>query len=206
MERGGGRPTADHRAVTGELRANRFLPVGSDGMGEDEADRLLRCPATRPRDTGDRDSDLSAEPLADPVRHGGCGLGRDSTVASSTRAGTPRLACFTSSAYATIEPTKRRRSGNCRQPRSDHPSGARLAVASFRPAWQRSRTISATDLSCPLKRYVASCVRSASATAHRETRPLIDEEVDVDLELAGTDGHLHPIALTPRRGQRLCDS
>ena len=34
---------------------------------------------------------------------------------------------------------------------------------------------------------------------------LIDEEVDVDLELAGADGHLHPVALTPRRRERLGD-
>ena len=127
---------------------------------------------------------------------------------SITRVGTPRLASFTSSAYATTEPTKTSLAPGMAVSRAATiPPVHDSAVASFRPrARQRSRTISATDLSSSPKRYVRELrperfgnVRAARLSA------LIDEDVDVDLEVAGADGHLHSIAFTARRGERLCD-
>ena len=127
---------------------------------------------------------------------------------SITRAGTPRLASFTSFGVRDDRADEDvARAGNGGQPRSHHSSGARLRgrelqvsrAAEVEDDLRHRPLVLSEEVRGELRPERLGNVRAARLSA------LIDEEVDVDLELAGTDGHLHSIALTARRGERLCD-
>ncbi len=115
---------------------------------------------------------------------------------------------MTAFAYATTEPRKTSLApGTAVRRAATMPPVQDSAVASVSPrSRQRPRTISAIERSSSPKRYRPSVARSESATrAPSLLRAGIDEQVDVDLELAGADRHLDAVALPARRRERLGD-
>ena len=204
VERRDGRAPPDRLAVAGEVELRAALAVGPDRVQVDEPDRLLlACRRPGPATPGDRDRDVGAErararrapsrPRSRP---------RPRRARASISAGTPSSRCL--DLVRVRDDRRREHVARARARRSAAPATRPpvhdSAVASVSPrSRSRSRTSSAVD------RLVA---REEVALVRRDERALelvgarlgarLDEQVDVDLEVARADRHVHAVAVAAR--------
>ena len=154
-------------------------------------------------------ADVGAEPLARAVRHRRRGLGRNGAVlARASRPGRRARPPSPRSAYATIaaeEDVARARDGG--QPRRDQPAGARLGGRERQPPRAAALEHDLLDRrSSRANRYLLERRASAPLELVRaRLGPRLDDEVDVDLEVACADRHLDAVAVPARVGERLRD-
>ena len=185
-----------------------FSPSGTDGMCEDEPDGLLGRAPTRAGDTGDRDRDVGTEPLPGAVRHRRGRLRGDRSVLGEDRRGhaeggllDPICVCDDRAQEDLA------RAGNGREARGDHASRAGLRGRERQPTLAAEAEDDLGDRALVLHEEVPAERRAERVRDTRASllRARIDEQVDVDLELAGADRHLHAVALPARRRERLGD-
>ena len=208
MQGGDRRPGADRAPVRREAELEATALVGGLGVQVHEPDGLLRRAAARPRDARHRTPRRRLRAVRAPRRPSP----PPSRPTPRRTPPAPRSArrapdSLTALAYATtraLEDVARTR--HRRQPRRDQPAGARLGRAE-RPARAhgRDRARAPRRAARRVRTRTRRAARRAPARAPRPRRlgARIDEQVDVDLELARADRRLHPVPVAAGVGERL---
>src|SRR5919197_3246633 len=198
----------DRVAVARKDEVGRAAAVGPARVQVDEPDRLLGRAAARPGDPGDRHSNVGTEPRARTCGHGLSRLRRHRTEPLQHLARNVELARLHAvriSDDGTEEDVAR--AGYRRQPPRDEPARARLRS-------RERQTARAAELEHELLHRPLVTAEEILLERSDELRRVLirarlgaglDEEVDVDLEIASTDGRLHAVAVAARIGQRLRD-
>ena len=206
QRRDGRAPRGPSRGRRATRTAARGSPSGALRVQEDEPDRLLAVPPPGPATPVTATADVGAERSPRARCHRGRRLGRDGAVLGEQLAPARRApAALTSSAYATTPPTK-----TSLEPGTDvsraatRPPVHDSAVASVQPAG--AAELEHVLLDRPLvAREQVLLDRLASAALELVGPRLgarLDEQVDVDLEVARADRRLDAVAVAARLGER----
>ena len=192
----------------GSVEVDRALAARPARVQVDEPDRLLRRAAARARRSRSRTTATSAPSrAARPAAIAAAVSAETAPCSRSTSSGTPSAAAFTSFAYETMPPTKTSLEPGTEVSRAaTSPPVHDSAVASVRPRSRHSVEHDLLDrrLASRVKRYSASGATKAPLELVRaRLGARLDEEIDVDLEVARADRHLHPVAVAARRRERL---
>ena len=209
MERSDGRARADRLPVGGQ---REVLPParrrGPTTWMVDEPDGLLRRPAARARDAGHGDRRRRRRAAArTPAAIAAATSAETAPCAARSSSGTPSSPVLTLVRVgddAAREDVARARDGG--EPRGDEPARARLGGREGEAAARgtaRARA-PATGRSSSANRYRSSGSRKRACERVRaRLRARLDDEVDVDLEVARADRRLDAVAVAAGVGERL---
>ena len=175
-------------------------------MEIDETDRLLGRPAAGPCDPGDRNSDVGPEPRPRAACHRLRRLGRDRPVPREQVRGDPQLPDLDLVCIG-HDPAHERGAGarDRRQRRGDEPACAGLRRRQRQPALAAQAKDELGDRGLVFGEEVPP-QRSSQHVGEPVgalLRPGLDDEIDVDLEVARADRGLHSVTVAACIRERL---
>ena len=210
MERGDRRARPDRLPVGRAAELDAAAALGRLGVQVDEPDRLLRRPAARPGDARHGDTPTSAPSRArTPAAIAAAVSAETAPCSASSVGGTPSsrlLHLVRVGDDAAQEDVARARAPTSAAPRRARRCTTRPSRASSRARGRASSTSSSTGRSSRANRYRSSGSASARSSSSRpRLRARVDEQVDVDLEVARADRRLDAVPVAAGVGERLRD-